>query len=333
MKDSRGLVRCVLLVLAVAVAAVISACGSSDDTGGTSAATEATGTEATSTEAEDVYFLLPSLQDEGRIRWKEGAEAYASEHDDVDLTIDAGATLNGDAGELVSKVETELLKEPDVIIVEAGAVPDQLQPILEKAIDEGIKVVTLGVEIPGLKGVSTFVGLDDEQASATAGEYLSKEFPKGGEIGIVSCIVNNPVTIARTKGFEAGLASNIKVGPVVDPKCDVAKAQSMTENMITTNPDLIAIYATVDDPALGAQKAVEASGKDIQVFGHDGNQAARESIENGGLRGTVEYPFEDSGAAAVEAAVGAGEGKTLPPQILVKSGLITKENVSEAAGG
>jgi ribose transport system substrate-binding protein len=311
-----------LLILAAvaALATVAAGCGGSDDESGATAAT-------------DIFFLLPSLQDEGRIGQKEGAEAEAAKLNNVELTVDAGSTLNGAPEELVSKLENALLKEPDAIIVNPGAAPDQLTPVLQRAIDDGVKVVVIDVAMPELKGASTFVGLNDNQASATAGEWLSKQYPDGGEIGIVSCIVNNPVTIARTEGFEAGLASNIKVGEVVDAKCDPERARSMTENMLTTHPDLIGIYATTDDSALGVVKAVQAAGKDTPVIGHDGFTSALESIQDGGLAATVRNPFEEYGAAAVDAVVAAVEGESLPEQTLLESNVITKKNVSEYLGG
>ena len=314
-----------ILLAVAAVGTLAVGCGGSDSESTTTAAGETT---TTSAEPVDITFVLPSLQDEGRIRQKAGAEQKAGELKEVDLEVDAGATLNGAPEEMVSILENALIKEPDAIIVNAGAAPDQITPILQQAIDDGVKVVSIDVELPELEGQATFVSLDDNQASATGGEWLSELNPNGGEIGIVSCIVNHPVTKARTEGFEAGLAANIKVGALVDAKCDVEKARTMTENMLTTNPDLLAIYATTDDMALGALKAVEAVGKDIPVIGHDGNHAAMESIEAGGLAATVRNPFEEYGSTAVEAAVDAVAGQRLPEGTLLNSTLITKNNVS-----
>ena len=324
-----------LLVALVALGGLVAGCGGSDDSSSTEASSgESTGESGSSGETVSVYYLLPSLQNEAYTSQKAGAEAEAANLGDVDLTVDAGSAQNGSPEELVSKLESALIKEPQAVIVNSGAAPEQLKPGLEKAIEDGVAVVTVDVDIPELEGKASYVGLDDSQASATAGEYLNDQFPQGGDVGIVSCYVDNPVTLARTEGFEAGLEKGkLEITTVVDPKCDPEKSRTMTEDMITRNPDLTAIWSSTDLGALGAIKAVQASGKDIPVLGHDGEKAALESIQKGEIAGTVWNPFETYGEEAVKAAVAAAQGNTVAPEILLTSELVTKANVAEYLGG
>jgi ribose transport system substrate-binding protein len=324
-----------LLVALVALGALVAGCGGSDDSSSSAeTSAESTGESDSGGETVSVYYLLPSLQNEAYTSQKAGAEAEAAKLGDVDLTVDAGSAQNGSPEELVSKLESALIKEPQAVIVNSGAAPEQLKPGLEKAIADGVEVITVDVDIPDLEGKTTYVGLDDSQASATAGEYLNEQFPKGGDVGIVSCYVDNPVTLARTEGFEAGIEKgNLKITTVVDPLCDPEKSRTMTEDMITRNPDLTAIWSSTDLGALGAIKAVQASGKDIPVLGHDGEKVALESIQNGEIAGTVWNPFDQYGEEAVRAAVESVQGGSVEPEILLTSELITKDNVAEFLGG
>lgn len=311
------------VVVTLLVATFAAACGGKGEASGGSKGSDRI----------SVYFLLPSLQDEARINAKKGAEEEAAKLGNVDLTVDAGsAAMNGAPDELVNKLETALVKRPDAILVNPGAAQDQLRPVLQRAIGDGIKVVTVDGDID-LKGKTSYVTLDEAYSNEQAGKWLTAQLPKGGDIGIISCVINHPVTIARTKGFKAGLGSNVHVAGEVDGECDPDKSRTMTENMLQRNPNLAAIWGPTDISALGALAAVKAAGKSLPVIGHDGYKDALASIRDGGMAATVYAPAKTYGADALRLAVEAVQGKTVQSEVLVKGELVTKENVSQYLAG
>ena len=104
---------------------------------------------------------------------------------------------------------------------------------------------------------------------------------------------------------------------------------TVAENIIQAHPDLAAIYATNDEMALGALKAVEGAKKDIIVVGFDGQKDALASIEEGKLSATVaQHPFQE-GYFGVEAAIKAIKGEEVDSRIPTPIEVITKDNVAE----
>jgi len=86
--------------------------------------------------------------------------------------------------------------------------------------------------------------------------------------------------------------------------------------------------------ALGAIEAIAAAGKagQIRVLGFDAIDDARRAITDGKMTATVaQYP-DEMGRAAIEAAVKAMKGESVPPDIGVRIGLITKDNAARESG-
>ena len=88
---------------------------------------------------------------------------------------------------------------------------------------------------------------------------------------------------------------------------DRTKAYDLVTNYITAHPDLKAIYCVNDTMAMGAQEAVEASGKDIKVCGTDGHADAIQSVADGKLCATVAQDPALVGATGLELMVEAVE--------------------------
>ena len=103
------------------------------------------------------------------------------------------------------------------------------------------------------------------------------------------------------------------------------------ENLLTRYPDLLAVFATNDQMALGAVEAVAArnlTGK-IAVIGIDATREAVRAVEAGRLAGDVAMYPERLGRSAVEAAMKAARGEPIEKRIDVGEALVTKENAAQ----
>lgn len=274
-----------------------------------------------------ITVLLPTLQNEAYLRVKSGAEAEAAKHPAATVDIEAGTDISN-ANDLIAKIDAALTKGTQAIAVDAGAVPDQLVPSLEKAIQQGVPVIPFDVSIPSLKGQTTYVGLDNERSTVAAGRFVSKQLPQGGDVGIVACVKGNPITDARIAGFQKGLASGVRIVSTLDAQCDAEKARSVTQNMLTAHPDLKAIFSTSDGQLPGVTQALAAAHKDLVVIGYDGQEPALTQIAKGDVvDGTVENQFEQQGADAVKWAIAAADHQPVPKRVTVPTIFIDKSNV------
>jgi len=100
------------------------------------------------------------------------------------------------------------------------------------------------------------------------------------------------------------------------------------EDLLTRYPDLLAVFATNDQMALGAVEAVAArnlQGK-IAVVGIDATREAVRAVKAGRLAADVAMYPETLGRNAVEAAIKAARGEPVEKRIHTGQALVTREN-------
>jgi ribose transport system substrate-binding protein len=110
---------------------------------------------------------------------------------------------------------------------------------------------------------------------------------------------------------------------------------TITENILTSDPDLNAIFAANDPPALGALQALIGAGRENDVFivGFDAIPDAVEAVKNGQMLATVAQFPRAMGIIGVDLMVRHLNGEEVPE--LVDSGamLVTQENAEAFQAG
>ena len=261
--------RVLVAVGTIAAMVAMTACGDSGDKGSGSAT-------AAAADGKKITVIMPSLANDAYLLEKAGAEAEAKRYPDQHVSIVTGAGQS--SSELVNKVEDAITRGSDVIAINAGD-PKPVIPALKRAIAQGVKVVVFDVPIPELTGQSSFVGLNNRQGGELAGKWLAEHGGSGGQLGILHCIPGLEITDDRVAGFKSGLGSApFKVVSTLDAKCDREKGRTTMENMLSSHPNLDAIYSISDTQTFGAVKAIQAVGKEPIVVSFDAQPEALKDI-------------------------------------------------------
>ena len=194
---------------------------------------------------------------------------------------------------------TMLERKPAALL--AAAINDtNLLPCLKQAADSGVPVInldnTMSVETAEKAGVkfSFSIGSNNYNAGVKGADWVAKTLGKDakGTVVILGGIVTSPGGQDRVKGFAdeiAKAAPGLTVGGTFPADWDGQKAASITNDVMTRFPDLVAIFAANDTMALGATETIFAGGKggQIAVIGVDGNKDAVASIKAGRLNASV----------------------------------------------
>ena len=85
------------------------------------------------------------------------------------------------------------------------------------------------------------------------------------------------------------------------------------QDILASNPDIVAVFAENDNMALGAASAIEEAGKkgEILVFGFDGNDSAVEAIKDGTMAGTIAQQPVEIGKLGIDLAIQKINGEEL----------------------
>jgi D-allose transport system substrate-binding protein len=232
---------------------------------------------------------------------------------------------------------TMLERQPDVMIT-ASINSTNLLPCLKKASDMGIPVVDLDAnldhQIAADAGVNIAftIGSDNVQAGRQGADYVASQLGNDaeGQVLVIEGLSGNITGQKRAQGFAEQIkkaAPGLEIVASLPGDWDRAKAANITNDILTRNPELSAIFAANDTMALGAVETVYAAGRggEIIVVGVDGNVDAVKSIKSGRLDASVAQLPYLVGKQAVETVGEVLNGKEVEKFIYVPTLVLTQE--------
>ena len=277
-----------------------------------------------------VVIVTKALDSEFWQTLKKGAEEAARQHPDIELSVLAPEReINID--QQVSILEDQILKKVSVLAVVPGGVAE-VTPVLDKAKAAGIPVLIVDNDTPW-QGKLCYIGTDNKVGGKLAGDYVVKTLNGQGKVAIIRGILGVASHEDRVAGFQEAIASapGIKLVTIQPANSERALALTVMENILTSNPDLNAVFVTNDQMALGAVEAVAARnlvGKTM-IVGFDAGKEAVRAVKGGQMNAVIaQYPA-NMGKQAVEAAIKTIRGESLPKVIDTGTKLVTKENADE----
>jgi ribose transport system substrate-binding protein len=275
----------------------------------------------------EIALVTKALDSEWWQRVKSGAEEVAKANPGVRLAVLAPEReVNID--QQVSILEDQITKKVSALAVAPAGVAEIL-PVLEKARAAKIPVIIMDTDIPW-SGKLSYVGADNRNAGRLAGQFLVKALGGKGKVAVIRGILGVATHEDRLAGFREG-AAGLNLAAVQPANSERALGMSVMENLLTTHPDLRAVFATNDQMALGAVEAIAArnlTGK-VLVVGVDATAEAVRAIERGSMAADVALHPEALGGKSVEAAIAAAKGQPLAAKIDTGETLVTKDNAAQ----
>ena len=235
-------------------------------------------------------------------------------------------------GQQASQIETYVAQGVDALIV-CPADSKSIGTSIQRANDANIPVFTADIASEGGKIVS-HVASDNVEGGRLAGRFLAERLKGKGNV----IIIDHPTVKSvqdRTQGFEEEMAKHAGIKIVARPPGNGLRDPSMRamESMLQRHPDLNAVFAINDDTALGALKALDASGrKDVIIVGFDGTPEARQELQKGGalVADVLQHP-DKIGNTTLQMIADHFAGKTPPAVVPVEVTLLTKESLAKDA--
>jgi ribose transport system substrate-binding protein len=277
-----------------------------------------------------IVIVTKALDSEFWQTLKSGAEDAARQHPDVELSVLAPEReINID--QQVSILEDQILKKVSALAVVPGGVAE-VTPVLDKAKAAGIPVLIVDNDTPW-PGKLCYIGTDNRVGGKLAGDYLVKILGGHGKVAIIRGILGVSSHDDRVAGFQEAIAQapGLQVVTIQPANSERASALTVMENILTSNPDLNAVFATSDQMALGAMEGVAAqhlNGK-VLVVGFDAGKEAVRAVKSGAISAVIaQYPA-NMGKQAVETSIKAIQGQPVPRVIDTGTALVTKENADE----
>ncbi|MBP6322455.1 MAG: ribose ABC transporter substrate-binding protein RbsB [Fusobacteriaceae bacterium] len=265
--------------------------------------------------------LVVSTQDNPFfVTLKEGAEKKAKELGHEIIVLDSQNTPSKE----LSNVEDLMVKGIDVLLINPTD-SDAVTAAVKEANRSKVPVITLDRGANGGKVVS-HVASDNVAGGKMAGEYVLKSLNGKGKVVELEGIPGTTAARDRGKGFNEAINGKLTVVAKQAADFDRTKGLTVTENILQAQPEVNAIFAHNDEMALGAIKALEASGrKNVMVVGFDATDDAVKAVKDGKMAATVAQKPSEIGAKGVEIADKIAKKETVPAYVPVELELVTKK--------
>jgi len=291
--------------------------------------------EEKSTEESDrvrIALVLKTLNSPFFIDLKKGAER-AAELNNIQLVVQA-PEREIDVEKQMQIIENLIQTQVDAICVSPSG-SRELLPAILKANQANIPVLVIDTRIDetaakeqGIKTV-TFIGSDNYQGGKLAGEYAGSLSDKQLRVAILEGIPGHETGDNRLRGFTEATAAYANISIIASQPANWERDQgyNVMQNLLQAHPVIDLVFACNDLMALGAMEAIMAAGKldKIKIIGFDAVEEARKEIQRGNLEASIAQHPSEMGRLAIENAIKAVEGQTIPEYIPVKIELITRQ--------
>jgi ribose transport system substrate-binding protein len=255
-----------------------------------------------------------------------------------------GGPIDTDAQKQIQEIEALLSKGIDGLVV-APCDSAALAPVINKAVDKGIMVVTYLNDVPASKRIA-YVTSELEDASLKVGRHVILQTNSPAKAIIVYAEPSNLEQQGRRRGFEmlTNEFRNLQIVAVVSDKFDAAVATEQMRPLLAKYPDVAYVFGCGSRSAVGTVAALQEMNfkpGQVTVTGWDYDEDELNLIKQGwvkvaaaqntsymtqiafnileanvgGYLYPINHPFKEHGVRA------------LPEKIVVPVALVTQSNL------
>jgi fructose transport system substrate-binding protein len=261
-------------------------------------------------QAEEKKFLIGIVELQlanpffGRLR-KSAVDTAKKQGLDV---MTAEANTAGDSATQIAAIENMINRGAKGITLDP-ANSTALVPIVKKARDAGIVVVTTNTSLAPMTAADAAYETDNLQAGVLIGQWAKATMgSKPAHIAMLDYDLSNKTSKARHDGFLKGFGV-VEGDPQIAGSAltmgNAETGQTAMENLLSAHPDINVIYTINEPAAQGAVFAIRKAKRDVLVTSIDGSCSGVRSVADGTIGATVmQFPTR-MGEMAVEAVIKA----------------------------
>jgi galactofuranose transport system substrate-binding protein len=246
---------------------------------------------------------------------------------------------NAELPKQISDIQ-DMLNQGVQFLIVAPVNSDGLDPALTAAKQAGVPVLTIDRKVTNQSCVDyvAFLGSDFYDQGQRAADAMAEATDGTAKVAILLGSSGNNVTDDRNAGFLDKVKSDYPDMEIVAQQtANFARdeGQTVTEQLLQSNPDITAIYAHNDEMGLGAVTAVQASGKqpgtDIKIVSIDGTRNAVQGIVDGQINAVIESNPR-FGPLAFKTAQEFYDGQAIPEDVIIEDDEYDSSNAADEIG-
>ena len=277
-------------------------------------------TVSVSAQAQDTMaIVLSTLNNPFFVTMKDGAEAKAEELGYKLIVLDS----QNDPSKELSNIEDLTIRGVKAILINPTD-SDAVSNAIRMANRFNIPVLTL--DRGASRGeVVSHIASDNVIGGEMAGHFIMEKVGEKAKVIQLEGIAGTSAARERGEGFMNAVdSSDLELLASQPADFDRTKGLNVMENLLAANPDVEAVFAQNDEMALGALRAVQASGKDVMIVGFDGTDDGIAAVNRGLLGATVAQQPDLIGSLGIEMADKVLKGEKVDEYVPVPLKIIAK---------
>jgi ribose transport system substrate-binding protein len=227
-------------------------------------------------------------------------------------------------------IRAALARQPDVVIL-GPADRVALTPTLQRAMKDGVKVITVDQSLDDPAGVTAQVATDQHALGVRAAKLMAEKLGGTGKAVVLTAPPGFPALDQRTAGFTEGLkGTGVELKTVLrDTTFSPKGAASQVRGAVAGDPEVRGFYATYGAQAVGAASVARAGDKldDWTIIATDQEKPVVEELKSGTIDAIMGQDPAKVGAEGVQQAYNAVTGANVTAQVTVNPIVITADNV------
>ncbi|MDP9750426.1 substrate-binding domain-containing protein [Thermoanaerobacter pentosaceus] len=275
----------VFIVMTLVIVTFLTGCGNS--TSNSASSTSNSSNSPLIGSKDEKYVMVTFVS--GIEYWKGAFKGMQDAAKYLGVTAQYTGANEYDINQQVTVLEQVIAQKPSGILLTCIN-PDALKDPINRAIQQGIPVITFDADSPNSLRYS-YLGTSNYNAGVIAARTLAKLVGEKGEVGVIT-IPGQLNHEERTAGFKDTIAKefpNMKVVSVQDGKSDqVASAQAMA-SMMQAHPNLVGVFTTEASTGVGAATAVKEANKvgKVHIVSFDTDKGTLDNIKAGVIDATI----------------------------------------------
>lgn len=261
---------------------------------------------------ETIALTISTLDNPFFVTLKEGAEKKAKALGYELVVLDS----QNDPAKELANVEDVVVRGAKVLLINPTD-SDAVGNAVAIANKKNIPVITL--DRGANKGaVVSHIASDNVAGGKMAGDFIAEKVGKKASVIQLEGLAGTSAARERGEGFKQAVESNQFTLLASQPAdFDRTKGLNVMENLLASHSSAKAVFAQNDEMALGALRAIKASGKEIIVVGFDGTDDAVKAVQSGKLAATIAQQPEKIGELGIATADQLLKGKKVEAYIPV----------------
>jgi ribose transport system substrate-binding protein len=280
----------------------------------------------------DIAIIVKSVNSEFWQNMLDGGAQFDKENENVNVTP-YGPESETDIEGAITILENVVTSAPDAIVV-ASQSGEGAIPAVKTAMSQGIPVITGDTAIP--TEVISHLATDNVAGGKIAAEAMIEALEENGiekkGTVVIEHVVVCDTDTKRGEGFEerlSELAPEINIVHSQYTDDEVAKAMTVTENLITTYDDLIGVFGIDYNIGEGIALAIEQAGlqDEVMVVAFDDSEAEINALKKGVIKALIVQDPYNMGYKGCEFAVRVLNGEEVPESFDTGVKVLKKEDV------